>query len=316
MKCEEYGALLTGDAHLQKVIQMATNVASSKATVLIHGESGTGKELLARFIHQKSPRAQRNFVAINCAAVPEGLLESELFGYEKGAFTGAFQQKLGKFELSSNSTLLLDEISELPLALQSKLLRVLQEEEVDRLGGRTPVKVNLRIIATTNKDLKAMVQDKQFREDLYYRLNVIPLHIPALRQRPTDIAILAQHFAKVSAILNNRQVTLHAAAIDKLLAWSWPGNVRELENVIERSVLICDQNQITPEHLMFDATKVKTGAHEIMTIAEMEKQLIYKTLDSTNNNRTQAARLLGISIRTLRNKLHEYNDEAKGVSHG
>jgi transcriptional regulator with PAS, ATPase and Fis domain len=312
----EYGSLITADDRLQRVIHTASNVASSKATVLVCGESGTGKELLAKFIHEKSPRANRRFIAINCAAVPEGLLESELFGYERGAFTGAVAQKIGKFELASESTLLLDEISEMPLQLQAKLLRVLQEEEVDRLGGRNPVKVNMRIIATTNRDLRAMVKAGQFREDLYYRLNVIPLQIPALRERPNDVVVLAEHFVKVSAILNSRQVSgLSHEAMQKIKTWSWPGNVRELENVMERAVLIADGAVIQPEHILIENqsahVEVIQDGHALsleagVTIAEMERQLIMKTLDKTKQNRTQAAKLLGISIRTLRNKLHEY----------
>jgi transcriptional regulator with PAS, ATPase and Fis domain len=316
MKCIEFGSLLTCDLQFQKVLQAATNVAQSKATVLITGESGTGKELLARYIHDKSPRAQRRFVAINCAAVPEGLLESELFGYERGAFTGAVSQKIGKIEAASESTLLLDEISEMPLSLQAKLLRVLQEEEVDRLGGRIPVKVNLRVIATTNRDLWGMVKAHTFREDLYYRVNVIPLQIPSLRQRPEDVGVLAENFIKVSAILNSRSVTkLSRGALDKLAQWSWPGNVRELENVIERAVLLANNDEIQSEHIIIENFSNNANAQSAltvgagMTIAEMEKELIFRTLDKTNQNRTQAAKLLGISIRTLRNKLHEYRGD-------
>ncbi|MDZ4677643.1 MAG: sigma-54 dependent transcriptional regulator [Oligoflexia bacterium] len=316
MKCVEFGSLLTCDLQFQKVLHAATNVAHSKATVLITGESGTGKELLARYIHDKSPRAQKRFVAINCAAVPEGLLESELFGYERGAFTGAINQKMGKFELASESTLLLDEISEMPLSLQAKLLRVLQEEEVDRLGGRNPIKVNLRIIATTNRDLWKMVKSHIFREDLYYRINVIPLQIPALRERPDDVVALAENFIKVSSILNSRNVTkLSLGALNKLSQWNWPGNVRELENVIERAVLMANQGEIQSEHIIIEnftsspGTPSNSGMTAGMTIAQMERELIYKTLDKTNQNRTQAARILGISIRTLRNKLHEYRGD-------
>ena len=314
MKCLEYGSILTCDAELQQVIHTATNVASSKATILISGESGTGKELLAKYIHDKSPRSQKRLVAINCAALPEGLLESELFGYERGAFTGAINQKIGKFELSSGSTLLLDEISEMPLILQAKLLRVIQEEEVDRLGGRNPVKVNLRIIATTNRDLREMVKAQLFREDLYYRLNVIPLKIPALRERPDDIIALSEHFIKISAILNSKPTTgLSPQAILKLRNWTWPGNIRELENVIERAVLMSTSSELKSDQIFIEnqhqENSMPLRINAGVTIADMERELILKTLDRTNQNRTHAARLLGISIRTLRNKLHEYRTE-------
>ncbi len=318
MKAYEYGSLITVDPVLNSVMITATNVAASKATVLISGESGTGKELLSKYIHQKSNRSANRFVAINCAALPDGLLESELFGYERGAFTGAVAQKIGKFEVASGSTILLDEISEMSLPLQAKLLRVLQEEEVDRLGGRCPIKVNLRVIATTNRDLKAMVLEQRFREDLYYRLNVIPLHIPPLRERPDDIVILANNFAQVAAIMNQRTPSsLSERALNKIQRWSWPGNVRELENVIERAVLLSKSNEITAEDIFIDERKGDVPSNPLnlrdrafpvhgITIAEMEKQLIFKTLEETKQNRTRAAKILGISIRTLRNKLHEY----------
>jgi two-component system response regulator FlrC len=316
----EYGPLITVDPVLNRIMQTATNVAASKATVLISGESGTGKELLAKYIHQKSQRSSSHFVAINCAALPEGLLESELFGYERGAFTGAISQKIGKFEHASHSTILLDEISEMSLPLQAKLLRVLQEEEVDRLGGKYPVKVNLRVIATTNRDLRSMVKEGKFREDLYYRLNVIPLHIPSLRQRPGDVVLLASHFAQVSAILNQKLARpLNIRALDKIKQWSWPGNVRELENVIERAVLLAEGTEIALENILIEEDEnFKGGASATshpglnltqgLTIAEMERLLIFKTLDQTSQNRTRAAKILGISIRTLRNKLHEYQE--------
>ncbi len=322
MKPFEYGSLITVDPALNRVMQTATNVATSKATILISGESGTGKELLSKYIHQRSPRASQRFVAINCAALPDGLLESELFGYERGAFTGAISQKTGKFEQASGSTILLDEISEMSLPLQAKLLRVLQEEEVDRLGGRNPIKVNLRVIATTNRDLRSMVLEQRFREDLYYRLNVIPLHIPPLRDRPGDVVILARNFVQVAAILNQKvQSVLTDSALQKIQSWSWPGNVRELENVIERAVLISSGPEIRADHIFIDERRdvsVQSAPRALftissgLTIAEMEKQLIFKTLDETKQNRTQAAKILGISIRTLRNKLHEYREVMSG----
>lgn len=310
----------TADPEMKRILQLAENVASSRATVLICGESGTGKEMLARFIHSKSSRAQKRFVAVNCAAIPSELLESELFGYERGAFTGANQSKPGKFELANDSTFLLDEISELPLLLQAKLLRVIQEGEVERLGAKIPQKVNVRLIATTNRDLQAMVRAGQFREDLYYRLNVIPLQIPSLKKRPRDIELLSRFFLEVSSHMNGkRPKRLAEDAMMKLKQWGWPGNVRELENVIERSVLLAQNDEISADEIYindFKPVEPELGFGPGMTVAEAERQLIIKTLEHTAQNRTQAARMLGISIRTLRNKLHEYNlvgeDRANG----
>ena len=318
-KVFESEELKTSDPEMRRILQLAENVAASRATVLICGESGTGKEVLARFIHSKSPRASRRLVAINCAAIPAELLESELFGFERGAFTGAAQAKPGKFELANDSTFLLDEISEMPLLLQAKLLRVLQEGEVERLGAKHPTKVNVRVVATTNRDLAAMVRAGQFREDLYYRLNVIPLRIPPLRSRPRDIDLLARFFVEVSAHMNGKSPKhLSPASLAKLLAWKWPGNVRELENVIERSVLISQSEEISAEEIAINGFEIeapKTEQEEFapgMTISEAERRLIMKTLEYTNHNRTRAAQMLGISIRTLRNKLHEYNESQAG----
>lgn len=300
------------DEKMKKIYQMAENVATSRAAVLITGESGTGKELLARFIHAKSPRAVKRFVALNCAAVPEGLLESELFGFEKGAFTGADQRKLGKFEQAHESTFLLDEVSEMPLLLQAKLLRVLQEGEVERLGGQSPIKVNVRIIATSNRSLEKMVKDGEFREDLYYRLNVIPLHVPALRVRPLDIENLAKHFVAASCEENGLPCKiLNDLSMRKLKTYRWPGNVRELQNVIERSILLTPSQEVSEEHILLPEAEVQaeTPQHSFspgMTVSEAERLLIMKTLEFTGQNRTRAAELLGISIRTLRNKLNEY----------
>lgn len=300
------------DQKMKKVYEMAESVAVSRASVLITGESGTGKELLARFIHNKSPRCGKRFIALNCAAVPEGLLESELFGFEKGAFTGADQRKPGKFELAHESTFLLDEVSELPLLLQAKLLRVLQEGEVERLGGSAPIKVNVRIIATSNRSLEKMVKDGEFREDLYYRLNVIPLQIPALRVRPLDIEMLANSFVAASCEENGLQAKrLNDLAMRKLKTYRWPGNVRELQNIIERSILLNPAQEIGEEHILLPETAdaVETPVQPFspgMTVGEAERLLIMKTLEFTSQNRTRAAELLGISIRTLRNKLNEY----------
>ncbi len=302
------------DNKMKRVYEIAESVATSRATVLITGESGTGKELLARYIHARSSRAHRRLVALNCAAVPEGLLESELFGYERGAFTGADQKKPGKFEQAHESTFLLDEISELPLPLQAKLLRVLQEGEVERLGGQNPVQVNVRIVATTNRSLDEMVKEGRFREDLYYRLNVIPLVIPPLRSRPADIENLARHFVDTSCAENGIALRkLTDEAVQKLKKYHWPGNIRELRNVMERSVLLATADSIGPEQILInDLTPVaeKTLAPG-MTVNEAERLLIMKTLEFTRQNRTRAAEMLGISIRTLRNKLNEY----KGLNH-
>lgn len=297
------------DPRMQEVLRISESVAASRATILIQGESGTGKELLARFIHAKSNRSQQRFVAVNCAAVPETLLESELFGYEKGAFTGADQRKLGKFELANNSTFLLDEIGELPIALQAKILRVIQEGEIERLGGALPIKVNIRLIAATNKNLLELVKKGLFREDLYYRLNVIPLEIPPLRERQKDIAFLSRLFLESSCAQNGiPNKTLLPDAESKLIAWGWPGNIRELQNVIERSVLLAkNQNLSAGEILISNFTPTKDKPLQAgMTVSEAEKILILNTLDHTNQNRTHAAQLLGISIRTLRNKINEY----------
>lgn len=299
------------DPKMKRIYQTAESIAVSRASVLITGESGTGKELLARYIHAKSPRALKRLVALNCAAVPEGLLESELFGYEKGAFTGAEQRKAGKFEQAHESTFLLDEISEMPLLLQAKILRVLQEGEVERLGGQAPVKVNVRIVATTNRSLEKMVRDGEFREDLYYRLNVIPLQIPSLRTRPLDIELLARQFVESSCAENGLpNKLLGEGAMEKLKNYPWPGNVRELLNVIERSVLLTPGQEISAEQILLPETHAPADEREPlkagMTVSEAERLLIIKTLEFTGQNRTRAAEMLGISIRTLRNKLNEY----------
>lgn len=306
-------SILTSDPDMKKILKVAENIAASRASVLVTGESGTGKELLARYIHSKSPRATKRFVAINCAAVPEGLLESELFGHEKGAFTGAHQAKPGKFEIASGSTLLLDEMGELPLLLQSKLLRALQENEIERVGGREPIKVDVRIIATTNKDLKKLVQQGLFREDLFYRLNVIPIHIPPLRARPKDLILLAKHFTEHACVMNGIPAKeLTQEAINQLLIPSWPGNIRELQNTIERAVLLSSKNMIDVEDLNLQLENSPAAPFSPgMTLMDAEKFLIMKTLEYTEQNRTQAAKLLGISIRTLRNKLNEYKKEGE-----
>ncbi len=302
--------IITVDPLFKNLLIMAKNVAASKATVLITGESGTGKELVARYIHGNSPRAHKRMVSINCAAVPEGLLESELFGHEKGAFTGAIERKIGKFELANESTLLLDELGELPFHLQAKLLRALQEGEVERVGGGRPIKVNVRVVATTNRDLKEMIRENKFREDLYYRLNVIPVTIPPLRERPGDLELLTKHFIDIAVQQNGvTQKTLGPQAFQKLKKWTWPGNVRELQNVLERAVLTSEYSNIGEADIHIpevEETNILRGLAPGMTVSEVERMLILKTLDFTDQNRTHAARMLGISIRTLRNKINEY----------
>ena len=313
--------IVTQDPEFSRVIEMAAHAAESSATVLIEAESGTGKELLARMIHDRSPRRTGPFVAVNCAALPENLLESELFGFEKGAFTGASAAKAGKFELAGGGTLLLDEIGEMAPILQAKLLRVLQEKEVDRIGGRAPVPIDVRVIATTNRDLYDLSLRGNFRQDLYYRLNVVRLNIPPLRDRVGDIPLLTDFFCKRYGWQSGREelrVSYDAAA--RLRRHSWPGNVRELENAIQRAATLCSGSVIEPSDLFLsDLSAVASpvqkqektdmadlGVSAGITMREMEKQLICRTLVSTGGNRTHAARSLGISLRTLRNKLNEF----------
>ena len=306
--------IVTQNEEMKKLLKFAENVAYSKSTVLIMGETGTGKELFARYIHQCSPRAGKAFMAVNCAALPEGLLESELFGHEKGAFTGATENKEGKFQQAHQSSLLLDEITEMGLPLQAKLLRVLQEHEVDKVGGKAPIPVDVRVIATTNSDVRRRIQDQEFREDLYYRLNVIPLNLIPLRERKDDIPILAEHFMNQFCQENSRSpVKMDPATLALLKKYSWPGNIRELGNIIERTCLMCQGDTLLPAHLFFDdeplsSGKNAAGARLTGTISEMEKELILQTLKEFSDNKTKAAESLGISIRTLRNKLNEYNE--------
>jgi two-component system response regulator FlrC len=318
--------LVFRDPAMERVLQLASKIAASDASVLITGESGVGKEVLARFVHGKSRRASRQFVSVNCAAIPETLLESELFGHEKGAFTGAIARRVGRFEEASGGTLLLDEISEMDLRLQSKLLRAIQERVIDRVGGSRPVPVDIRIIATSNRSLPDAVRRGQFREDLFYRLNVVNLKIPPLRERPADIIELAQHFARKHADGDGAPAkTLTVAAKRQLLAHKWPGNVRELENAVHRAVLLSPGQEIEPEALAGPeserasplendaAARAAEAARHLVgrTVAAVEQSLILDTLDHCLGNRTKAARILGISIRTLRNKLNEY--EAAGL---
>jgi len=326
---DESHQLIFEDEATASVIAMADQIAPSDASILITGESGTGKEILARYVHRKSARADKPFISLNCAAIPDNLLESELFGHEKGAFTGAIARRVGKFEEANGGTLLLDEISEMDARLQAKLLRAIQEREIDRVGGGKPVKVDIRIIATSNRDLGDAVKRGTFREDLLYRLNVVNLKLPALRERPRDILALARHFGRKYADANGVPFRPLASETERmLLAHAWRGNVRELENTIHRAVLLSHGSEIAPEAIRLpDGAKLSDGQMRLAndpvaiateaaatttralvgrTVSDVERDLILDTLDHCLGNRTHAANILGISIRTLRNKLREY----------
>jgi DNA-binding NtrC family response regulator len=318
--------LIYRDETMAHVVKLAQQIAPSDASVLITGESGTGKEVIARYVHARSNRSRAPFISVNCAAIPENLLESELFGHEKGAFTGAVARRIGKFEEASGGTLLLDEISEMDPRLQAKLLRAIQERVIDRVGGTRPVPVDIRIIATSNRNLAEAVRDGTFREDLLFRLNVVNLKIPPLRERPADVLELAQHFIRKYAEANGVPVRpLSAEARRALVLNRWPGNVRELENTIHRAVLLAQGDEIgidgivTPDGMRLDQAKNPPAvAHAALaaeavtralvgrTVADVERDLILETLKHCLGNRTHAANILGISIRTLRNKLNEY----------
>jgi two-component system response regulator FlrC len=304
--------IITQNKEMEKLLEIAKDIADSKASIFIQGESGTGKELFARYIHHHSPRRDEPFIAVNCAALPENLLESELFGHEKGAFTGAISRKKGKFELANHGTLLLDEVTEMDYQLQSKLLRVLQEREIDRIGGRNPVPVDVRFLATTNRDIEKQIKDGKFREDLHYRLNVIPFHLPPLRERKDDVPLLAKHFVEKYCELDNRSVKgLTDEAIASLMQMTWKGNVRELENIVERAVLMCKEDLIGNKDLFLNEKErqpnfVTQPIAPTVSLKEIEKNVILNTLDHTHGNRTHAAEILGISVRTLRNKMNEY----------
>jgi DNA-binding NtrC family response regulator len=325
---DEKSDMIAVDPAMKKVIALADQIAASEASILITGESGVGKEVVAKYVHGKSKRASKPFISINCAAIPENLLESELFGHEKGAFTGAVARRIGKFEEANGGTLLLDEISEMDIRLQAKLLRVLQERVVDRVGGNKPIKVDIRVIATSNRDLATEVKNKSFREDLLFRLNVVNLDIPPLRQRPSDVIALARHFVKKYADLNGvDERPLSEAAQRAIASCGWPGNVRELENAMHRAVLLAQGDEIEAE-----AVRLPNGAElsgkpmarsaadgepaDTMvgrTVAQVEQDLILQTLDHCLGNRTHAANILGISIRTLRNKLKQYTEDGVAV---
>ncbi|HLG87232.1 MAG TPA: sigma-54 dependent transcriptional regulator [Alphaproteobacteria bacterium] len=321
---EESHSLICRDKAMRRVLQIADQIAPAEATVLITGESGTGKEVLARYLHRKSRRADGPFVSLNCAAIPDNLLESELFGHEKGAFTGAVARRLGKFEEANGGTLLLDEISEMDPRLQAKLLRAIQEREIDRVGGSAPVRVDIRLLATSNRDLEAEVRAGRFREDLYFRLNVVNLRLPALRNRPEDIPALAEHFVQKYCELNGLgRKTMSQDTLARLTSLPWSGNVRELENTIHRAVLLSPTDMVEPDAITppggSDPSIDQNGQADGVagatvqafigrTVAEVERDLILSTLTHCLGNRTHAATILGISIRTLRNKLREYTD--------
>ena len=317
-----YGELVGSSDSIRKIYTLIEQVAPSSASVLITGESGTGKELVARTIHSMSPRREKPFVAINCSAIPETLMESELFGHEKGAFTGAASRRQGCFEIADSGTLLLDEIGEMPALLQAKLLRVIEERAVRRLGGREEIEVDVRLLAATNRQPQQAVSDGKLRSDLLYRLNVFSIHLPSLRERKEDLPVLAQHLVMQLAEKHGRPARyLAPAAIDALQFHSWPGNVRELRNVIERAVIICSGEQIERHHFApypieqrerlrnEDILSLPVGT----PLEEVERQMIMRTLQKTKNNKTRAAELLGISLKTLHNKLNLYRE--RGLLH-
>jgi DNA-binding NtrC family response regulator len=331
---EETGQELLGQsASMNELRQLVRKVARTQATVLIQGESGTGKELVARALYRESPRANAPFIKLNCAAIPENLIESEFFGHEKGAFTGALNKREGRFELAHGGTILLDEISEISPTVQAKLLRVLQERELERVGGNRTIKVDVRVIATTNRNLEQSVEKKEFRQDLFFRLNVVPIQVPPLRQRREDVAYLAEEFMRRFGRKHGVHVRgFSDEALKVLSGHDWPGNVRELQNVVERAIILSGESGVLgPEHLgMAKAATVPgstgsaaqpspaaqvasvEGDGATPTLAEIEKRHILATLEHCKGNRTHAARLLGVSIRTLRNKLHEYNGSQLG----
>ena len=315
--------LLGRNPVMENLRQLIRKVARTQATVLIQGESGTGKELVARAIYRESSRSNAPFIKVNCAAIPENLIESEFFGHERGAFTGALNKREGRFELAHGGTILLDEISEISPNVQAKLLRVLQERELERVGGNRTFKVDVRVIATTNRNLEASVEKKEFRQDLFFRLNVVPIRAPALREHREDVPYLAEEFMRRFARKHGVHVKgFTAEATELLIHHSWPGNVRELQNVVERAVILCgDNGMLEPEHLGLvpvappaAATANPGGVPEVPgqsngfpTLAELEKHHIFAALDHCKGNRTHTAKMLDVSIRTLRNKLHEYN---------
>jgi two-component system, NtrC family, response regulator AtoC len=321
--------LLGQSPAMESLRQLIRKVARTQATVLIQGESGTGKELVARALYKESPRANAPFIKLNCAAIPENLIESEFFGHEKGAFTGALYKREGRFELAHHGTILLDEISEISPTVQAKLLRLLQERELERVGGSRTIKVDVRVIATTNRQLEQSVERNEFRQDLYFRLNVVPIRVPPLREHREDIPFLAQEFARRFTRKHGVQVRgLSEDALRVLNLHHWPGNVRELQNLVERAVILCEDGQaLEPRHFGLGAAPATASApasspvspqpasnSPLPTLAELEKQHIFAALEHCQGNRTHAARLLDISVRTLRNKLQEYNGRTAALA--
>ena len=320
-----FGSLVGSSRKMQEIYRLVEMVAPSIASVLITGESGTGKELVARTIHELSPRKGKAFVAINCAAIPETLIESEIFGHEKGAFTGALERRTGCFELAEGGTLLLDEIGEMPIGTQAKLLRVLEDRRLRRLGSKVETPVDVRVLAATNKVPEQAVAQGQLRNDLYYRLNVFNIHMPALREHKQDLAELTEALLADMSTKHGRNVSLVSDAVMSLFQnYAWPGNVRELRNTLERAVIVCEGSvietrhlppgfgQVTPRPPVQEPNAVRLGVGT--TVGEAERLLILKTLEATNNNKTRAAEILGISLKTLHNKLKEYGPGASGVA--
>ncbi|RPH93493.1 sigma-54-dependent Fis family transcriptional regulator [candidate division KSB1 bacterium] len=317
----QFDAIIGASQIMMDLYEQLQMIAPSKATVLVTGDSGTGKELVAREIHMNSPRRNGPFIKVNCAAMPETLMESELFGHEKGAFTGAIKTVEGRFALANGGTLLLDEISEMGMGMQAKLLRVLQEREFEKLGGRETIKIDIRIVATSNRDLKKEIKEKRFREDLFHRLNVCPIHLPMLAERPDDIPLLATHFLNRYAGEYGKELRgIQDRALEMLMQYSWPGNVRELQHKMERAVIMCNEPLVGPKHLFLDdldsrpaAAAIQLSDGSAITLKEIEKSAIFRALQFNENNRTKTAEALGISIRTLRNKLREYREEGVNV---
>ncbi len=315
--------LIGSSDKMQEVFYHIDVVAKSDATVFLRGESGTGKELIAKAIHDNSERADKPFLKINCAAVPDTLFESTLFGHEKGAFSGAYKSKKGIFEECDGGTLLLDEISEIPYNMQAKLLRVLQEMRVTRVGSTMEIPIDVRIIATSNRDIEQLVEEQKFREDLFFRLNVFPIIVPPLRKRREDIPLLVNHFIeKFRKKYKYRSKSITPEVLDRLVTHDWPGNVRQLEHVIERAVLYSGKDEfMTEKHFILEMERRKKNARsgsdgDVLPLAEMEKRMIFKALEQTNHHRTKAAELLGITVRTLRNKLHQFEKEGLGTFEG
>jgi two-component system response regulator HydG len=316
----DFSKIIGKSRRMKELFENLSLIAPSDATILIYGESGTGKELVANAIHQNSPRAQKPFIKVSCAALPETLLESELFGHERGAFTGALARKAGRFQLADGGTLFLDEVNVMSATTQVKLLRVLQEREFEPLGSAKTIHVDIRLITATNKELEAEVKEGRFREDLFYRLNVVPIHLPPLRERKDDIPLLAEHFFRLYQEKNRKSIKgFLPKIIDTLMRYDWPGNIRELENVIERAVLLCRSEYVSPKDLPSPFQGEQIGEQPIisippgMTLEELEKEAILQTLEENGGNRTQTAQILGISRKTLQNKLKEYGLEEKEV---